>query len=98
MGNHHAQIRSPYYDKYFGPDYFKTIGDDLGVNGRYCQEQRYAYYVPESCPKPVIQRCYEDNNYVQGSMQPLQVANFQQEAQPVCWWNDALEMNSWKIV
>ena len=30
MGNNHAKIKTAYYDKYFGPDYFKTVGDDIG--------------------------------------------------------------------
>ncbi len=81
MGNNQAQIRTPYYDKYFGPDYFKTIGDDLGFNGRFCIEQPCAYYVPEPVPEPVLLPCFDANNYFQNQVQPLQLTNFQQATQ-----------------
>jgi hypothetical protein len=35
MGCNNAKIMSPYYDKYFGPDYYKKIGDNLGDCGQY---------------------------------------------------------------
>ncbi len=53
MGNNGAQIKRPYYDKYFGPKYFQTIGDDLGPNGNMFfdlnnlqQQQIKPYYMP----------------------------------------------------
>ena len=60
MGNTQAQIKRPYYDKYFGPDYYKKIGDNLGENGEYKEYGQQCFFV-----QPAIQLDYRSSpNYV----------------------------------
>jgi len=64
MGKRSSKIRTPYYDRYFGQNYYRLLGDNLGEYGRYCISNNYPVqspiYVPRSCPitlPPTLGNC-----------------------------------------
>jgi hypothetical protein len=61
MGKRSSKIRTPYYDRYFGQNYYRLLGDNLGEFGRYSRSNncpvQSPIYVPNNCPvtlPPVI--------------------------------------------
>ena len=103
MGNNGAQIKRPYYDKYFGKKYFQTIGDDLGPNGNLFmaegsnfpqmatilqQQQQQPYYVPGFQPQAAILNApYAPNELM---MQPAPLAMQQPQQQATQYFQDYL--------
>lgn len=101
MGNNGAQIKRPYYDKYFSDKYFKTIGDDLGPNGNLFmadgsnfpqvasiqqQQQQKLCYVPSFQPQAAISNAPYVPNELR--MQPAPLAMQQPHQQATQYFQD----------
>ena len=91
MGAKQRKIQRPYYDRYFGPNYFKVIGDDLGELNEYFakpiaqrgtqQHQNYTSQVQNFKNQP--QSCIpQPQNYTsQAQNCLLQAQNYTSQAQ-----------------
>lgn len=99
MGNNGAQIKRPYYDKYFSNKYFQAIGDDLGPNGNLfmadgsnlpqvasIQQQQKLCYVPGFQPQAAILNAPHVPNELM--MQPAPLAMQQPHQQATQYFQD----------